>query len=289
MPVTFLQKGVAQTLSHQMSRPVDSGGSSTCTLYDEAGAELQAQASASKGPATTLDDAAAADQTTVPLAVTTNLLVGEEYGLGPNTLGQSEVVVVHSITSGVSIETRHDLLYTHASGDAFASRKLSLTVLAASIPSARKNCRARWVYESSSQEYTEESVCHVSGYAPVCTVTEMDILRRYPNARLQTTPDQPLRELIDDVWSGEVLGDLAVIWTPTATISGDSLRLAGIARVAAQMALANEKPEAYDRLMEDYQAALERAVAQMPKDTDDDGASDDELTYHPNSFHLVRC
>jgi len=288
MPVTFLRKATAQSLVHHLSMPIDSGNTPTCTLYDESGTELQASTSVTKGPRTTLDGDAVADQTTVPLTATTDIVVGEEYGIGPNAAGQSEVVIVDSISSGVSVVVRHDLLHTYASANVFASRKCSLSVLAASIPNAEKNCRARWIYQSNSQEYAEESVFHISTYAPVCTVTEADILRRIPDARNLTIPGQPLSEVIEDIWAEEVLGDLAVIWTPTATISGDSLRLATIHRVCSQLAMWNEKFEAFDRWMAAYQADLERAVATMPKDIDDDGASDDELVYHPGSFRVLR-
>lgn len=288
MPIVFLQKNVAQSLSHHVGRPIDSGSSPTCILYADGGATMQASTSATKGPSTTLDSSAASGQTSVPLAATTNLIVGEEYGIGPNALGQSEIVTIDSITSGESISTRHDLLHTYASGNVFASRKLTLSVLAESISEARRNCRARWTYESSSQEYSEESIFNVSTYAPVCPITEADILLRYPDARNQTITGQPISELIVDVWENEVLGELAAVWSPEATISSAPLRLAAIHRVVAQLHYANEKLELFDKSMELFMSALERSISIAPKDEDDDGASDDELIHHPEVFRIVR-
>lgn len=288
MSVVFLRKNTAQPLTHHLSRTVDSDNTPTCTLYSESGSELQSTTNCTKGPSTTLDSAAVAGQTTIPLAATTSIRVGEEYTI-TNAEGQSESVVCNSISSGVSVDVRHDLVYSYASTDTFVSHKVTVDVLAASITSAMKNCRAKWLYESEDQEHVEESVFHVSAYAPVCTVTEADVLRRVPDARNQIHPAQPLSDLIEEIWANEVLGDLAVVWEPSATISGDSLRVACIHRIEAHFAIQNEKFDAYDKLMERYEADIERAIATMPKDTDDDGASDDELTYHPRSLRIARC
>ena len=58
--VVFLRKGVAQALVHHLDRPIDSGNTPACTLYNESGTELQASTNCTKGPSTTLDGDAAA-------------------------------------------------------------------------------------------------------------------------------------------------------------------------------------------------------------------------------------
>ena len=288
MPVTFLQKSIAQTLTFDVSRALYAAGTATCTLYSPGGSELQASTTATKGASTTLDAAAAAGQKTVPVTATTGIAVGDV--LWPvNALGQTEPVVVDGVTSGVSITARHNLRHAYASNDVIASRRLSVAVLAASIGTSYKNCRARWSYSSSlTQAHSEDQVVHVSTYAPRCTVTEADVLRRLPQARNWTTPEQTIDDLVASVWAGEVLVDLAVAWDPTSVISGDSAHVATVHRVAAQLALANGKLEQYDRWLEEYRQALSQAVSEAPRDTDDDGSSEDETATSLDVVQLVR-
>ncbi len=288
MPVTFLQKALAQTLAFDVSRALYAAGASTCTLLSPSGGELQAAVTATKGPSTTLDGAAASGQKTIPVTATTGINVGDV--LWPvNALGQTEPVIVDGVTANTSITARHKLRFTYASADVIASRRLSVAVAAVSLGKAYKNCRARWSYSSSaSATHVEDQVVHVSTYAPRCTVTEADVLRRLPQARDWTSPQQPLDDLIASVWGSEVLVDLACAWGPESIISGDSLYVATILRVAAQLCLSNGQLEHYDRWLEEYQKALAQCISEAPRDTDDDGASDDEAATALDVVQLVR-
>ena len=130
MPVTFLQKALAQTLTFDVSRALYQSGTATCTLYAPNGATLQASTTATKGPSTTVNGSSAAGTKARTLTTTTGLAVGDV--LWPlNAYGQTEPVVVAGVTSATAISTRHELRYAYAATNTIASRRLSLAVLAA--------------------------------------------------------------------------------------------------------------------------------------------------------------
>lgn len=281
--VTFLQKDRGGTLVHSVARRIDAANAPTVTLVRRSGETIVASQAATKGPRTTLDGAAAAGQTTIPLTATTDVVVGGIYRM-TNALGQFEFVTVDSISAAVSVEARRDLAYTYAAADVFESQQLSVEFTAAELTAIRSNCRAQWVYESDGQEYLEESIVHISEFAPVHTVTPEDVARRHPRIYDSLASSQVLAELIDEVWKNEVLEDLAGrVDDEHGLVAGSGLNRALILRVVAQVEAMNEQWDDFDRWTGLYATALEQAVALVPIDTDEDGDVDagDEAPLHP--------
>ena len=68
---------------------------------------------------TTLDDAAAAAQKTIPLTATTALTAGDVCIIRAADDVEFEIVVIASVSSGVSVTAVDNLNYTYASGDTF--------------------------------------------------------------------------------------------------------------------------------------------------------------------------
>jgi hypothetical protein len=300
--IAFVQYGVAGVLEHYVSRPIDASGDGvtdpTCTLLWPSGSEMQAEDDCDVGPTSSLGAAAAAGTYDLTVTDTTDMAVGDVLWL-TNSDGQSEPIIAHAVTPSTEgegegggedgeVESRHELEYSYAEDDVIASRRLRIDVLAASMTTCSRDCRARWTYQSGGVTYSEETVFHVSRYAPRCTVTEADVLRRHPQARQWVAPRQPLGDLVEEIWRREVLTDLSAIYTPTAIISGEALHTATILRVAAQLALNNGQLELYDRWHAEYRGALDQAVSVSPVDTDDDGSSDDEQRYSARVVRLLR-
>lgn len=292
MPVAWIQKDRGGTLRYQLARRIASANTPQVTLLTSSGTELVAEQAATKGPRTTLDAAAASGQRTIPLTATDNVKVGHIYRL-TNSGGQYEFVTVDAISSGVSVTARRDLRHTYASADVFESQEVSVSVTAEEAPSVRYNCRAKWRYtDTDSQEHVEESIFHVSAFAPVHNVTAEDIARRYPRIYDALGDPQKLQELIDEIWENEVLQDLAgAVSDEHGFVSGGPLRLALIERVAAQVESANEQWDDFDRRMTAYQLQLEQAIQSTPIDTDEDGDVDsgDEKPLHPWSYRMERA
>ena len=68
---------------------------------------------------TTLDASAASGQKTIPLTATTALAEGDECIIRSVDDDEYEIVIVASVSSGVSVTATDNLNYTYASGDSF--------------------------------------------------------------------------------------------------------------------------------------------------------------------------
>jgi len=68
---------------------------------------------------TTLDDSAASGQKTIPLTATTALTAGDECIIKAADDDEYEIVIIASVSSGVSVTATDNLNYTYASGDTF--------------------------------------------------------------------------------------------------------------------------------------------------------------------------
>jgi len=68
---------------------------------------------------TTLDGAAASGQKTIPLLATTNLTVGDECIIKASDDDEFEIVVIASVSAGVSVTATDNLNFTYATGDTF--------------------------------------------------------------------------------------------------------------------------------------------------------------------------
>lgn len=271
MSVQFVQVGKGGTITYHAPERWDASPAPTVTLYAPEGGELVASQTATLGPSTTLDGAAAAGQTTVPLTATTSVVVGDQY-LITNATSESEWVTVEAITSGVSVTVRDDLLHTYASADVFCSTKLSVSVSSTEAAAPHRSCYARWAYSVSSETRLDTSVFHLTRWSPRLNLTAQDILRREPRAIDLLGTRQDIEELIEDIWENEILEDLAQSCDPGALLSGETLRMATLYRVIAEMYLHAQDAEHSDALMGMYRAAWERVLATAPIDVDQSGS-----------------
>ena len=129
-------------LSHKVARAIDASYTPTVTLLASDGTMIAASQNATKGPRTTLDVSATAGQTTIPLTDTTDIEVGDSYLL-TNAVGQSEYIIVDSITAGASVESRAELRHSYEAGDTIVSLKVSVMVSAAETATTRANARTQ--------------------------------------------------------------------------------------------------------------------------------------------------
>ena len=285
MGVQFEQKDVGGTIYYEAPDRWDAASTPTVTLLTPSGAELVAAQNATAGPSTTVKTgtSVAVGATTVELTAVTSLVVGRQYTLGPNALGQSERVTVSGITTGTSasVELRHPVQYAHAAGGAFASTRLSVAVTAAQATPTYRSCLAKWTYKVSTVDRVDTTVWHISLWAPRLTLTEQDVLRREPRALDLLGSRQRLVELIEDVWTSDILEDLGQSCDPGALVSGDALRMATLYRVLAEMYLVSQDHEHADRLTGLYHAAWMRVLQQTPVDVDQTGTITDDDIVRP--------
>lgn len=281
----FLQKDLAQVLRYKPSLPVDSANTPTVAIYSEAGSLLVASQNATKGFSATIS-AVSSGSTTVTVSSATSISVGDHAWIGPATTGQYEIVCISAISS-TTITLRDSLIYSYAASTRFHDAKISVSLTADNLSDVQRNCQARWTYQSNSVSHSEIQIFNVSTYAPVCTVTEQDILRRFSIARNTIGASLSLPDLIKDIWENEVISDLSATWEKNSIISGECLHTATINRVIAHLYLINGKTELFDKFIELYKSDLERAI-RYPVDTDQDGDTTDELVKHPFIVRIVR-
>jgi len=278
--IQFVQRDSGGDVTYQAPARWDATPVPVVVLYSPTNGELVASQNATLGPATTLDAAAAAGQTTIPLTATTGVTVGGQY-IVTNATSESEWVTVAAITSGVSVTVRDDLEHTYASADAFESTALSVTMTAGEADTAYRHCYARWTYEVGGQSQIDTSLFNVSIWTPRLTLTTQDILRREPRAVDMLGTRQDLEDLIEDIWGNEILGDLGQSCDPGALLSAESLRIAVHYRVLAEIYLHAQDHEHSDRLFDMYRGAWERVLQQTPIDVDQSGTVDDDDIVRP--------
>lgn len=283
MGVQFVQRDVGGIVYYESPDRWDSATTPTVELLTPRGAVLVASQNATAGPTTTLSAAAAVGATAISLTATTSMVVGRQYTIGPNASGQSERVTLSAVVGGTtpSVTARHPLQYAYASAVAFASTRLSVAVTAAQATTAYRGCIAKWTYKVSAATRVDSTIWHVSIWSPRLTLTEQDVLRREPRAIDLLGTRQRLVELIDDVWTNDILEDLGQSCDPGALVSGDALRMATLYRVLAEMYLFSQDHEHADRLTGLYQAAWLRVLQQTPIDTDQTGTVDDDDIVRP--------
>ena len=264
----------------------------TVTLYGPSGVgELVASQAATRGPVTTLDDTAEAGDTTIPLTAITDLVVGRQYIIGPSAgLAQYEFVTIAGISSSAgTVTVRDELLFDYASGDAFSSHRLSVTIDADEVPNVRRGCLARWSYTANGQAFTEDTPFTVSKFGPQCPLTRQDILLRHAQAENHLGARQTIDDLIKAMWD-EQLSDMAMRVDPGAIVSGVSLKRAMLYRVLADIPVANDDQEERDRYFEKYEAEWERVLQSAPLDVDGDGDVDsDDFVEPANVARLWRA
>jgi len=273
MIVNFLRKNSDGTIEYYLSRVPDSGESATVQLLNESGASYLASQAATLGDRETISVAASIGDTTVTVTDASDFSVGERVVL-LDVLGREELNIIDALSSTV-ITFRYPLIRDYTTSGVIVSPRVTVDVEAAEVSSARTNLRAVWTYVSDSATRIEESIVHITPWAPVCVVTSLDVLGRFPRANLSIASGQTLTDIISEVWKRDVLADLSLQLTPQALVSGESLSSATIERVLAQVASANEDWEEYDKRMEEYARYISQAVVEAPMDADGDGDIDD--------------
>jgi len=283
MAVQFVQKDLGGTIHYEAPERWDASPVPTVILYGPSGSgELVASQNATLGPATTLFGAAAAGQTTVPVAATTGLAAGRQYTIGPNALGQTERVTLAGVTSTVSATTRDNLEFTYASADKFESTRLEATLSAAQATPSYRNCLARWAYTLDTQARKDTTVFHVTNWMPTLAVTEQDVLQRDARAVALIGDRTTLKDLIQTVWEQDVLSDMGDVCAPGAVVSGESLDRATVHRVLMDIYTAAQDYEAADIHAGHYNRILGQVKKQDPIDVDQSGTITDDDVVQPN-------
>ena len=294
MGVAFVQESRGGVLAYRHTDiPADGGRwdaspAPTVALFDSSGGELVASRTATLGPTTTLSSSAAAAQRTIPVTATTSINRGEQFVIGPNATGQSEWVTCEQVGGG-NVVARDDLEYTYASADVFASHKMELTLTAADITTTYKDAYARWSFTVDSVQLYEQTIFHVSKYAPRLSVTPQDVLT-YDATALHSLGDlQTLGILIAEVWDRHILVHLGQMFDPSALISGTALHLATIYKVLELIASGNKEEEERDQWRGQYSAAMEASIVATPVDLDQSGGVDEnEKVRNPHTARLMR-
>lgn len=163
------------------------------TVHEDTGADAS-ELSALTGSATidsvdtTLDDAAgatASNPTLIPLTSTTGIVVGRSYVV-TNALGQSERVEVVGISANVSVLVRNPLVRVYASGAAFKSTRVSVTVDTTWAANAsnvsdplcpRPRYRVAWTYVVGGATYRVATFFDLVRYPWTTTVSPADVDR----------------------------------------------------------------------------------------------------------------
>lgn len=147
------------------------------TIGDDGTAEdaTTGSGTAETNPSTTFDAAAGTsetDSTLMPLTATTGIAIGRTY-MATNAAGETELVEVREIVSGVSASSRHALTNDFAASDTFESTRISIAIDDTWIADSNNitddldpnsGYRVRWVYVVDSITRVHDSYFNVVRY-----------------------------------------------------------------------------------------------------------------------------
>jgi hypothetical protein len=283
----FVQKDKGGTIYYDVNHGAparwDADPTPTVTIVSREGGEIVASQSATEGPSTTLTAVASAKKKTAVVTATTGISVDDVLILGTNGSGQWEWVTVDAInTSTKTITFRDELAYTYASGDAIKSTRLSVALSASNAGAIYNDARAQWAYEISDQAIVEESIFHISAWAPKMTLRDQDILKLNPRAIKMLGTRQRLTQLIKEVWERIILADFGAQYKPGSLVSGAALHQAHLYRVLAETAIVAEDVTQTEQYLESFKNAWSRSIIQTLIDTDNSGTIGDDDIVRPS-------
>lgn len=280
------------TLAVNAPRVPDAAG--TFVVSDVTGAVVQASTTAGFTPlATTLTAPAPAGSRTMTVASTAGVVAGRLYQVGGPEATGGEFVQVAKVTGATTLALVRPVRTARASGDAFASTRVTFPVAAQAAAQAARNYRVEWSWESGGEDQDPLVLpFDVTRYSPVTYASAESVRRRDPLASKYTPEGTWMPDVLSDSWT-MLLRRLAakvppggIVGTVDLSIPHEYLTLvlllepgAGTTEADAQLA----------RLETRFSQELDAALATFALDENQDGdAKTGEPGWGRRSLSLIR-
>ena len=213
------------------------------------------------------------DPALVPLTSTTDVVIGRHYLISGG--GNSEAVLVRSISSGVSVTGAYELQHDYTSGATFVELEIGAT-----FPTAESADETEiWAgagpydvvfkYTVNAYEYIVPCVGWISRYSAAIFVTETDVLRHYPTLARRVRESVTIQQGVLAATT-EYFADLMTAGKDPAYFRPNDIALLAVSYKAAEQILRwigtgdHDTAEA-DRLEERYRQLLNQQIVGQPK------------------------
>jgi len=308
--VAFLQVGAGGSVEHTIADLAPDGSAwdtideddddtvPTVTLYGEGGAGvLVASQLCGYVMPTALSAASAAGGTTLEVDDVSGLSRWGEIVVGPGADGRWEWAILDGVTPGDPLVippvpgTLHllsPLRYAYADGSAVGSRTLTATYTDAQITQVLRGCRLEWAYQRGGKTRVENTIVHLSKYAPRYSLTAAEVMDSEPKAERMLGPGQRLDLMIRRTWDRRVLPSIARIMPPGALVSGEAADELLLAAVCQQLTNAARDTEAADRWGERYETLFGSLKDTLTDINEDGEVAATERPRNPRAPRLMR-
>lgn len=268
----FVQRARVTLLRHELARRPSAAG--TYTVSTAQGVELQASTAATLDPVdTTLGAAAAVGALELTLTSTSDVATGRRYLLGGPEAEGGEVVTVRGV-SGSTVVLAARTTRAWASGASFEGTRVTVSI--PSITGPQRNCRVEYFPPDGDAEPSTVIPFDVVRYMVTTGLTTADLRVIDPLIAKRIPQGTWMPDVMSRAWD-MLCGDVATQCDPGAVVGAVDLAAAHgyLTRfLLAEMAGDDDAAkDARDRYIARYRAELERALATLSRDTNQDGAA----------------
>ena len=266
----------------------------TVELKGSDGSEVVASQLATVVAPTKLLAAVAAGATQITVPTTTGLKRFDQIVIGPSSdEGRWEWAMIDGLKASTvgppavagTLFLLAPLRYAYGVNDVVGTRTLAVDFEDDEITEVQRNCRLIWTYQRSGVTIVENTVVHLSRYAPRYSLSDAEVEAVVPTALRMLGPHQRLTLIIRQVWERRVLPSIARLMNPGGLVTGEAADELLLAAVAQQINEAAGKPEQADRWRETYDGLL-GGLQDTITDLDEDG--EQATTEKPRSRNVAR-
>ena len=267
----FVQISTATTLTHDLpTRPSAAG---TFIVYSREGGVQQASTAASLDAVnTTLNGAAALGALTLVVTSATGIVVGRRYLVGASEALGGEWVTV-SLVSGTTVTLARRLRRAQATGAAFASTRVSMTI--PSIATPARNYRARYAWPGADALPDVDVPFDVTRYTPVTSLTTEDLRDLDPLVSKRIAEGTWLPAVIAEAWE-QMLRHVAAKLDPGAVVGAVDLTTPHqylVRALLAETGTGDEAREYREAMATRYAQERDAALGSLAVDKEQDGTA----------------
>lgn len=268
----FVQRARVAVLRHELARRPSAAG--TYTVSTAQGTELQASTAATLDPVdTTLGTAAPVGAFELTLTSAANVATGRRYLLGGPEVEGGEVVTVRAV-SGATVVLAARTTRAWGSGSSFEGTRVTVSIPAIAGP--QRNCRVEYFPPDVDAEPSTIIPFDVVRYMVSTGLTTADLRVIDPLVAKRIPQGTYLPDVMMRAWD-MLCGDVATQCDPGAVVGAVDLAVAHgylVRFLLAEMAGDDDAAkDARDRYMTRYRQELERALATLSRDTDQNGTA----------------
>lgn len=268
----FVQRARVAVLRHELARRPSAAG--TYTVSTAAGGELQASTAATLDPVdATLGAAAALGAQELTLTSIADVATSRRYLLGGPEDQGGEVVTVRGV-SGSTVVLAARTMRAWPAGTTFQGTRIAVSI--PSIATPQRNCRVEYFPPDADAEPSVIVPFDVVRYMVTTGLTTADLRVIDPLVAGRIPKGTYLPDVMQRAWE-MLCGDVATQCDPGAVVGAVDLAIAhGYLTRYLLAEMAGDDDQAKDaraRYRGRYREELERALATLGRDTDQNGSA----------------